>query len=394
MPTSPNPLLKDWSSQPFYLPPFQQIQPSHFPEALREGMRAELLDLQAIAATPSEKVDFETIIAAYDRAGSLLGRVGAVFGNMCSSLNTEELQAIQTEMAPVMSRHTSETYQTSGLFHQINSVYQKRFDLGLTEEQIRLTERIHMDFTRAGAALDTAAQEELADLQAELASLSTKFQQNVMKDEEVWGMELQMSDLTGCPTSLVEAAAAAASERGNGEDSYVITLSRSLVEPFLTSSDRRDLRQRAWKAWVSRGEMDAARDNTKIAQDTLKLRQRVANIHGYPSFAAYQCADRMAQTPEKVMELLENVWARARESANQERTAMEEFVAELVAEQGVELEGGIEPSVETVRPTLSDRRTHSRRLARKARGRPVVSARISDRRVHRLCSARHGHASD
>jgi peptidyl-dipeptidase Dcp len=253
-------------------------------------MRAELSDLQAIADTASnQEVDFESIIAAYDRAGSLLGRVGAVFGNMCSSLNTAELQAIQTTMAPVMSRHTSETYQTPGLFDKINAVYQKRLDMGLTDEQIRLTERIHTDFTRAGAALDQTSQVELADLQAELASLSTQFQQNVMKDEEMWGMELQLSDLTGCPPSLVEAVAAAASERGNtAEDKYVITLSRSLVEPFLTTSDRRDLRQRAWKAWVSRGEMDASRNNTQIAQDMLKIRQRVANIHGYPSFAAYR----------------------------------------------------------------------------------------------------------
>jgi peptidyl-dipeptidase Dcp len=344
--SSTNPLLKDWSNQPFHLPPFQQIQPSHFQEALQEGMRAEMKDLQAIAApnfdagksTPAAAT-FENTMAAYDRAGSLLGRVGAVFQNMCSSLNTAELQEVQTTMAPLLSRHTSGTYQVAGLFDKMDAVFQKRHDIGLTSEQVRLTERIHMDFTRAGAALSARNQEELADLQALLASMSTKFQQNVMKDEEVWGMELQGSDMTGCPESLVEAAQAAASERGNGEDSYVITLSRSLVEPFLTFSDRRDLRQQAWNAWTSRGEMDAARDNIKIAEEILALRKRVANIHGYKSFAAYQCADRMAQTPEKVNELLENVWTRAKESANKERTTMEEFVAST----GVELEGGIEP---------------------------------------------------
>jgi peptidyl-dipeptidase Dcp len=337
-----NPLLIDWSSQPFHLPPFQQIQPKHFQEALQEGMRAHLRDLKAIANNDNndkQEPDFENVMAAYDRAGSLLDRVGSVFSNMCSSLNTAELQEVQTTMAPLLSRHTSETYQLPGLFNRMDAVYQKRHEMGLTLEQVRLTERIHMDFTRAGAALSGTAQDELADLQAELASLSTKFQQNVMKDEEVWGMELQLSDLTGCPESLVEAAQAAATERGNGEDAYVITLSRSLVEPFLTFSDRRDLRQEAYKAWVSRGEMDPSRDNTKIATETLTLRKRVAEIHGYPSFAAYQCADRMAQTPDKVMELLENVWTRAKESANKERVTMEDFVAQ----SGVELEGGIEP---------------------------------------------------
>lgn len=301
-------------------------------------MRAHLADLQTIVDEPSEAT-FENVLAAYDRAGALLDRVGSVFSNMCSSLNTDEMQNVQTTMAPLLSRHSSETYQLPGLFAKIDKVHQKRIDLSLTSEQIRLVERIHMDFTRAGAALDQAAQEELCDLEAELASLSTKFQQHVMKDEELWGLELQKSDLTGCSESLMEAAQAAAVERGLAEDAYVITLGRSLVEPFLTFSDRRDLRHKAWKAWTSRGELDADRDNIKIAQEMLSLRKRVAEIHGYPSYAAYQCADRMAQTPEKVMELLENVWERAKDSANKERVAMEEFLADT----GVELEGGIEP---------------------------------------------------
>lgn len=333
-----NPLLADWSNQPYLLPPFAEIEASHFPSALEEGMRAHMDDLKAIvndAATP----DFENVVAAYDRSGRMLDRVGSVFSNLCSSKNTEDLQKVQTEMAPIMSRHQSGVYQLPGLFDKINTVFQMRAHLDLTPEQMRLTERIHMDFTRAGAALAADKQAELADIKAELASLTTAFTQNVLKDEEETYFVWTKDDLAGCPDFLIEAARNAALERKKGDDDCVITLSRSLVEPFLTCSDRRDLREQAWRAWTKRGELNEDRDNRNIAVQILKLRQRIALIHGYPTFAAYQCVDRMAQTPSNVMELLENVWARAKVSAEKERKDMEEFLKE----SGVELVGGIQP---------------------------------------------------
>ena len=147
-----------------------------------------------------------------------------------------------------------------------------------------------------------------------------------MKDEETYELVLKRDDLLGCPDSLIEAAKNAAEERNKEDDEYVITLSRSLVEPFLTFSDRRDLRKIAFEAWTTRGEMNPDRDNLKIATDILKLRQKQARLHGYKNFAEYQLVDRMAKTPEKVIELLENVWEKAKVSANQEREALEEFV--------------------------------------------------------------------
>lgn len=336
-----NPLLADWSTQAFNFPPFALIEPSHFAEALQEGMKAHKADLAAIVST-TEAASFDNTIAAYDRAGHLLDRVSAVYGNLCSSKNTQEMKVVQTSMTPLLSRHRSETNQFPGLFARIQSVFaqtqQKKDSCDLSAEQVRLVERIHMDFTRAGAALDDDLQQELADLQAALASLATQFSQNVMTDEETYELVLTRNDLEGCPDFLLEAARTAAQERNKGEDDYVITLSRSLVEPFLTFADRRDLREQAWKAWISRGELSPERDNLAIATKTLALRKRVAEIHGYPSFAAYQCADRMAKTPEAVMELLENVWGRAKKSADGERKSMEEFVKE----SGMELEGGIE----------------------------------------------------
>ena len=161
-----------------------------------------------------------------------------------------------------------------------------------------------------------------------------------MKDEETFELILKKKDLKGCPESLLEAAKQVAIERNKKEDEYVITLSRSLIEPFLTFCDDRELRETAWRAWTQkRGEsLDPARNNIPITHAMLRLRQRQAQLHGYKTFAEYQCADRMARSPENVMELLENVWKRSKESANREREALEEYVRD----QGGELEGGIQ----------------------------------------------------
>lgn len=295
-------------------------------------MAVELQELHAIAAEPNPS--FDSIIAAYDRAGRQCSRIQAVFSNLCSSLNVPDLQTIERDMAPLMSRHSSACYQVPGLYDKIHQIYEQRASSGLTPEQMRLVERVHMDFTRAGAALSMEQQEELTELKAELASLMTNFTQNVMKDEETWQLELSEDDMVGCPDSLKDAARAE-----DRKDTYIITTSRSLVEPFLTYSERRDLRQKVLEAWISRGQMSEDRDNLKLAVQILRLRKRIANIHGYKSFAAYQCVDRMALTPKNVMDLLENVWNRAKESANRERQAMEDFVQQSAKE----LEGGIQP---------------------------------------------------
>jgi peptidyl-dipeptidase Dcp len=242
-------------------------------------------------------------------------------------------------MSPILSKHRSAAMFLPGLFDKINAVYDKRHDADLNSEQIRLVERIYLDFTRSGASFDGATQKEYAELKAELATLTTQFQQNVMKDEETYEMVLKKEDMSGCPDGLVEAARQAAVDRSKADGEYVITLSRSLVEPFLTFSDRRDLREQAWGAWTRRGELDADRDNLSIATKILKLRKKQAEYHGCKTFAEYQCLDRMAKTPENVMELLENVWERAKKAAIREREALEEFVKESCET----LEGGIQP---------------------------------------------------
>jgi peptidyl-dipeptidase Dcp len=359
--TITNPLLQDWSSRPFHLPPFQEIDIQDYQPALEHAMKAHLEDLQAIIDDPEEPT-FENTVQAYDQAGHVLDKVSGVFSNMCSSMNTEELQKVQTEMSPILSRHRSKASTLPGLFDKILQVYQTRQDRSeddqqanannnksssnWTPEQLRLVERIHMDFVRSGAQLDKQAQDELTEIKAQMATLRTQFQQNVLKDESDYELCVTLQDLEGCPESLVQAAKQAAVERNKHNDgdkdkdgdAYLITLSRSLVEPFLVFCNNRELRREAWDAWTQRGQ-SSSRDNIPIAQEILKLRQRQAQLYGYKTFAEFQCVDRMAKSPENVMKLLEDVWERAKVSADRERQALEEHVAE----SGMELPGGIQP---------------------------------------------------
>jgi len=320
-----NPLLVDWSkTEPYGLPPFGRIAPQHFKPAFEAGMDHQLHELQAIVDA-AEPPTFENTIAAFDRCGGVLGQTGAVFSNLCSSNSPPELQKVQLEMAPKLAAHRSKVSTFPGLFARIAAVHdhldsdEDEDTCALTGEQRRLVERIHLDFVRSGAKFDAASQARYSEIMERLSTLMTRFQQNVMADESEVSFDLTEADLDGCPDFLVSAARSAAVERGK-PDGYVITLSRSLVEPFL----------KAWQLWTNRGQLNQARDNHKIAKEILQLRVEQAALHGYDSFAAYQNSDSMAQTPARVMELLERVWVPACRSANSERALLEEFLGEAV----------------------------------------------------------------
>jgi len=305
-------------------------------------MEAHISDLEAIASSSSD--DFDSILGAYDRAGSLISKVGSVYGNYVSSLNTPDMQEVQTKMAPILSRHRSKCYNIPGLFEKIERMHDIKDEMlekgEWNAEQVRLAERVYIGFVRMGAKLDEDSKKEYADIQAELATLQTNFMQNVLKDEEVWEMVVTSDDMEGCPPDLVSAARQAAIDRNHdGPNDHVITLGRSLVEPFLTYSSRRDLRKKAFEAWTSRGELSEERDNLSIATKILRLRKRQAGLMDKSTFAEYQTEDTMAQTPENVMKLLKDVWARSKDAANREREMMEAFLTE----GGEELEDGIQP---------------------------------------------------
>ncbi len=315
-----NPLLQPWAT-PFSLPPFAQIRPEHYGPAFQHAMQMHRAEADAIAQS-SEPPTFDNTMAAFDRCGRDLGRIARVFFNLAASETSPALQAVEREISPRLAAHFSAIRLHAGLFARIDDLFQRREELRLTPEQLRLTERIHLDFVREGARLPAAARARYGAIQERLAELSTRFNQNVLADETGYRLVLRDErDLAGLPQDLRAAARAAAQERGEA-DVWIITLSRSLIVPFLTFSDRRDLREQAFSAWTRRGEHDGEHDNRPVAREILALRNEQARLHGYRHYADYALVDRMAGTPAAVAQLLEQVWEPAKARAAAECAAL------------------------------------------------------------------------
>ena len=328
-----NPLLQEWTA-PFGLPPFAALLPAHFEPALREGMREHRQELQAIA-TQAGPASFDDTLAAFDRTGALLQRVSSVFYNLTSSATSPALQAVQRTMAAPMAAHGSAVYMDQALFARVDTLHARRAELGLTPEALRLLERVHLDFVRSGARMVPAARARYAQVMEELAGLTTQFAQNVLHDESAWQLVLEGdAALAGLPDSVRAAARQAATERGVA--GHVITLSRSLVVPFLTFSQRRDLRERAWRAWVGRGEQPGEHDNREVARQILRLRNEQARLHGHASYADYALTDTMAGTHTAVQGLLGDVWPRALAAVARERQALEEVMQREGVQESIE----------------------------------------------------------
>ena len=257
---------------------------------------------------------FANTIEALESADHFMDRVAGVFMNLVGSNSNEDLEALQRDLAPKWAAFNSETMMNEKLFARIDTLFTSRKDLDLTDEQLRVLELYHRMFVRAGANLQGKDRARLAAIMQRLAELGTAFTQNLLADERNWFMELTQDDLSGCPDFLVSAAQEAASERDL--DGYVITLSRSLIVPFLQFSPRRDLREIAFKAWVARGENGGDTDNRGIIAETLKLREERAQLLGYDTFSDFKLAPEMAKTPEAVRDLLMAVWEPAKAVAN------------------------------------------------------------------------------
>ncbi|MED5618674.1 M3 family metallopeptidase [Ideonella sp. BN130291] len=317
--TDHNPLLQPWEA-PYHVPPFERVRAQHFAPAFEVAMREHRAELDAIASQPDAPT-FDNTLAAFDRSGQTLARVQALFHNLCASETSPELQAVQREMAMPLAAHESAIYMHEGLFRRVHALHEARLGLGLAPEPLRLLERVHLDFVRAGAQLPPAAQQRYAAVMQRLAELTTAFAQNVLHDEAGYQLVLQgENDLAGLPDFLRAAAREAAAQRG--VQGYVITLSRSLIVPFLTFSERRDLREQAWRAWITRGEHDGAHDNRPLIREILALRQEQARLHGYASYADYALVDRMAKEPAAVNRLLADVWQRSKAAVERERAAL------------------------------------------------------------------------
>ena len=317
-----NPLLAHWDT-PFALPPFGVIRDDDFAPAFEAGL-ADARDAVAAIADSPNAPSFANTIAALELAEATLDRVAGVFFNIAGSDSNPAREALQRDLAPKLSAFSSEITNNRALFARIDALWQGRDSLALDAEQLRVLTLYRRMFVRAGAELDGAASARMTAVKSRLAVLGTEFTQNLLADERDWFMELAPADLAGLPDFVIASAKAAAAERGFA--GHVVTLNRSLIVPFLQFSSRRDLRQRAYLAWVARGANGNAFDNRAIAAETLALRQERAQLLGYPDFAAYKLETEMAGNPAAVRDLLMRVWAPARAKANADAEVLQDMM--------------------------------------------------------------------
>ena len=318
-----NPLLAPWTGPYGGIPPFSQVRVEHFKPALEAAMAENLAEIQRIANNP-QPATFENTIAALEGTGRTLDRVGAVYGVWSSTMNGPEFQAVEREMAPRQAAFGDLITGNEALFRRVQAVYQSPDTVNLTPEQRRLAWRYYTNFVRAGAQLQGPSKERLSEINQRLATLYTQFSQNVLADETDQFLVLRdTADLAGLPQSLRDAAAAAATAKGQ-PGAWVITNTRSSTDPFLTYSTRRDLRERVWTMFVSRGDLGGATDNNQIISEILRLRAERANLLGYPTHAHWRLENAMAGTPERAMELMEAVWTPAVARVRHEVADMEE----------------------------------------------------------------------
>ncbi|QDQ27154.1 M3 family metallopeptidase [Chitinimonas arctica] len=325
---SGNPLLQDWQT-PYGLPPFAQVRAEHFEPAFEIALAAHLAEIDTIA-DQAEPPSFDNTLVAFDKSGRLRKRIDLLFDNLCLSETSPALQAVELLMAPRLAAHGNAIRMHAGMFGRIDALYRDRAGLGLEKDQLRLLERVHLDFVRAGAKLPAEAKARYGELMEQLAGLSTSFHQNVLADEAAFVLPLHgEADLAGLPDFVLAAAQGAAAERGLPAGSHVITLSPSLAEPFLTFSSRRDLRELVWRARQARGAQAGEHDNRPLVARIVALRQEQAQLHGYASYADYELVDRMAGTPAAVQALLSQAWEPAKARAEVDRTALTEMARSL-----------------------------------------------------------------
>lgn len=320
---SDNPLLRPFAGNAG-LPPFSQITPAHFRPAYEAEMGAHLDAVAAIAGN-SAPATFENTIIPLETSGLGLSRIDAVFGHLTGADTNPELQAVEREMAPLLAAHWDAIFLNAALFRRLETVWQNRAALG--PEEARVADRYHTNFVRSGSGLAGAAKARLEAINQRLAATSTSFGQNVLADESAWMLVLETpDDLAGLPDSVIAVAAEAAAER-KLPGKYVITLGRSSIEPFLQFSTRRDLREKAFEAWIRRGEFGGETDNRGLMAEMIALRAERAKLMGFATYAHFSLDDTMAKSPDAVANLLRSVWEPAKRRLAGEQAKLQAAVA-------------------------------------------------------------------
>jgi peptidyl-dipeptidase Dcp len=323
-PNDTNPLLETWTTL-YEAPPFAAVRPEHFRPAFERAMADHIAEIEAIAACP-DAPSFTNTIVALERSGRALDRVSAVFHALAGAHTGDALMAIERAISPMLAAHRNRIHLHDGLYARIRALSDPRSSLGLAPQEARVLERYDTAFRRAGAGLPAETKSRIAAIGERLAALGTAFSQNVLTDEQSYALFLDSEeDLAGMSEGARAAARTAAAERGE-PGRHAITLARSSVEPFLRSSSRRDLREKAYEAWAARGNSGGTTDNKAIITETVALRAERAQLLGHPTFAHYRLDDAMAKTPQAVQALLDRVWLPARTRAMSDRDALQDLV--------------------------------------------------------------------
>ncbi len=321
-----NKAIIDWDGT-LGLPRFDAIEDEDFGAALRQGFADNLAEADAIASN-EQAPTFENTIEALERAGQSLSRAATLFFVKAGNHTNPTIQTLEREFSPLFARHGGEIAKNKKLFERIDNLWQNREQLDLTTEQIQVLRRHRKSFVNQGAALEGEAQAELINTNEKLAGLGTQFGQNVLKDESEWALYIDNEkDLDGLPDTLRAAMASAAKDRGHS-GKYAVTLGRSIIEPFLTMSNRRELREQAYKAWIARGENSGDTDNRPVIAQTLELRAKRAKLLGHSTFADLKLDGTMAKTTDNINKLLNTVWDKAKQRAQEEATDIEELMRE------------------------------------------------------------------
>jgi peptidyl-dipeptidase Dcp len=320
-----NPFLGAWTT-PFETPPFEKIKEAHYLPAFEAGMAEQKKEIAAITADPAVPT-FANTVEALEKSGGLLTKVGNVFFILTSSNTNEEMQKIEATVAPLLAKHQDDINLDPGLFARVKAVYAEKDKLGLGPEQARLLDKTYKNFIRNGANLDNAKKAELRKINEELSVLSQKFGENVLKEDNGFALVLdKKEELAGLPEAVVQTAAEAAKNRGLDEGRWLFTLHKPSCIPFFQYSARRDLREKLFKAFISRGNNNNASDNKAIASRMAALRATRAALLGYKTHADYVLEENMAKTPGGVSGLLDQVWKPALAVAKKEAKELQALI--------------------------------------------------------------------
>ena len=319
-----NPFLSDFET-PFGVPPFDKINEDHYLPAFQKGMAEQKKEVEAIINN-TDPATFENTIKALEKSGAVLRRVSDVFDVLDSSMTNDRMQAIAKQVAPLRSQHRDDIQLNNKLFLRIKAVYEQKDNLGLTVEQSKLLEEYYKDFVRGGADLSEEKKARLREINQELSVLTVRFGENVLKEDNRFELVIDKEeDLSGLPANVISAAAEAAKERGH-EGKWVFTLHKPSLILFLQYSDKRELREKMFKAYISRGNHGDELDNKAILSRIAALRVEKAQLLGYKTHADYVLEENMAKVPEAVYGLLDQLWKPGLKMAKKEAEDLQAMI--------------------------------------------------------------------